>query len=214
MSVTVILAGTLRERVGPVEETAGPLSLVIKPVDVEHENHFGPGPVRTVQLTLAGGEAAALGEANPALRAWRWIHGGPAVRGFLALARALPSELAAVDALAGITPASALSGDPPPALRAVRERLEEESDPPSIRELAREAGMHPVYLARLFRRAYGITMSEYRRRRRVARAIAGLETATLSHTAHAAGFADHPHMCRAFRAETGLAPSAYRLLLA
>ena len=36
MSVTLVLAGSIAERVGEVEEIGRPLSLVIKPVDVEH----------------------------------------------------------------------------------------------------------------------------------------------------------------------------------
>lgn len=75
--------------------------------------------------------------------------------------------------------------------------------------------MHPVYLARLFRRSFGTSMGQYLRRRRIRVVIGRLGGGgSLSTVAHETGFADHPHMCRAFRAETGMTPSAYELLLA
>jgi len=57
-------------------------------------------------------------------------------------------------------------------------------------------------------------MSEYRRRVRVREAADLLAStdAPLTHVALAAGFADPSHLCRVFKAETGLTPHAYRLL--
>lgn len=222
MGVTMVLAGSLRERVGSVEETAHPLSLVIKPIDVEHENRFGDGGVQTLQLQLDPDEAADLARVHASLRGWRWIHCGCFARPFLVLARALAArdqpamELAAADALAAIDCPELLSGGPPAEIRRVKNRLDDEARPPRVRELAREAGMHPVYLARLFRRSFGTSMGRYLRRRRIHSVIDGLgeNRRPLSTVAHEAGFADHAHMCRAFRAETGMTPSAYQLLLA
>ncbi|NOT08413.1 MAG: helix-turn-helix transcriptional regulator [Gemmatimonadales bacterium] len=221
MAVTMLLAGTLRERVGRVEETAHPLSLVVKPVGVEHENHFGGQGVQTVQLLLDAPEAAELAQVEPALRAWRWIHTGAFARPFLALARAVQAgdafaaELATADALAAIDAPPSSGGAPPLAVRLVKSRLDDDPKPPRIRDLARDAGMHPVYLARLFRRHVGTTMMHYLRQRRVRQVVSRLDSGTpLSNAAHEAGFADHAHMCRAFRAETGVTPSEYRVLLA
>lgn len=220
MSVTVVLAGSLRERVGRVEETAHPLSLVIKPVGVEHENHFGAPGVQTLQLLLDAREGLELARVQPALAQWRWIHTGAFVPPFLRLARALRAgdslgaELATVDALAAIDAPPLSRASPPEAIRRVTSRLDDEPRPPRVRDLARDAGMHPVYLARLFRRYVGTTMSHYLRRRRVREVIARLDPGTpLGKAAHEARFADHAHMCRAFRAETGLTPSEYRVLL-
>jgi len=220
MAVTVVLASSLWERVGRVEEAAHPLSVVIKPVGIEHENHFGPGGVQTLQLLLDAREAAELIGVHPALGHWRWIHGGASVRPFLALARAVRAgdpvavEMAAVDALAAIEAPPRERAAPPPAIRRVRGRLDDELEAPRVRDLARDAGMHPVYLARLFRRYVGTTMAHYRRRRRVRNVIARIGSGTpLFRAALEAGFADHAHMCRAFRAETGVTPSEYRVLL-
>lgn len=220
MAVTVVLAGTLREQVGRVEETAHPLSLVIKPVDVEHENHFGTHGVQTLQLLIDAREAADLARVQPTLAQWRWIHTGAFVQPFLRLARVLRAgddlgaELATVDALAAIDAAPPSHAEPPPVIRRVKSRLDDEPKPPRVRDLAQDAGMHPVYLARLFRRYVGTTMGHYLRRKRVRNVIARLDSNTpLSRAAHDARFADHAHMCRAFRAETGITPSEYRVLL-
>jgi AraC family transcriptional regulator len=68
-------------------------------------------------------------------------------------------------------------------------------------ELAREADVHPVHLARAFRQRYGLSPTEYVRRLRLewaARAVSdGKEP--LAAIAAAAGFVDQSHMTRAFR---------------
>jgi AraC family transcriptional regulator len=85
---------------------------------------------------------------------------------------------------------------------------------PRVADLAATAHVHRVYLARQFRRFYGCSVSDYIRRRRVQSAALRIEstTSTLSETAHACGFHDHAHMCRAFRRESAMSPSEFRRL--
>ena len=73
-------------------------------------------------------------------------------------------------------------------------------------------GVHPVTLARGFRKAYGCSVGAYLRWLRVARAARRLaETeAPLAEVALAAGFADQSHFSNVFRRETGLSPSQFR----
>ena len=205
-------------RLGGIEETAGPLSLVIKPVAVDHETCFGATSTRTIQVLLDPREADELTRIQPAAREWGWIHQGPFVRPFLELARAVRAgepaaiELAMLDALAAVGSLPGPRGKLPAVIRSVQEHLDEPVVP-RISRLAREAGLHPVSLARVFRRWFGMTMTQYARRSRVRRVISRLTPGvSLSAVAYETGFADQAHLCRIFRAETGFTPSGYRRL--
>ena len=83
---------------------------------------------------------------------------------------------------------------------------------PSLAELAAGVGVHPVTLARAFRRTFGCTIGEYLRRLRIERAAEQLATGTqpLAEIALAAGFADQSHFSNVFRRRVGMSPSAYR----
>lgn len=101
----------------------------------------------------------------------------------------------------------------PALMRHAREMLEDTAlQDLGIDVIAREAGVHPVYLARAFRQHFGLTPGEFRRRARLDRAAALLRSgsAPLSEIALACAFADQSHLTRAFRAVYGIAPAAYR----
>jgi AraC family transcriptional regulator len=78
--------------------------------------------------------------------------------------------------------------------------------------VARIAGVHPMHLAKLFRRRFGCSMGEYVRRRRVAWACSQLAHGkeTITTIAQNAGFADHAHFTRTFVRITGCTPRSYR----
>ena len=81
-------------------------------------------------------------------------------------------------------------------------------------DVARNVGVHPVHLARVFREKNGCTIGEYLRRLRLefaARKIATSDT-LLSEIASAAGFADQSHLTKTFKIFFGLTPSEYRRL--
>lgn len=96
-----------------------------------------------------------------------------------------------------------------------RARLQDDvGNVPGIAELAREAGLHPVYFARAFRRAYGCSPGDYLRLRRVEAAIAVLCSGTrpLAEVASTCGFADQSHMSHALQRAIGLSPLQLRRL--
>ena len=102
---------------------------------------------------------------------------------------------------------------PPPWLESVRERIHARlDDGASLAELAADAGVHPAYLARSFRRRYGVAVGEYARRTRLAWAAAQLSSTEtpLAALAAEAGFADQSHFTRAFKRYSGLTPGRYR----
>lgn len=81
-----------------------------------------------------------------------------------------------------------------------------------LSEVARIAGVHPMHLAKLFRRRFGYSMGEVVRRERIAWACEQLsrDAGTIGAVAVRAGFADHAHFTRTFRRITGCSPRWYR----
>jgi AraC family transcriptional regulator len=72
--------------------------------------------------------------------------------------------------------------------------------------------VHPVHLAREFRKYYHVTVGEYLRRLRVEYITHELATsdASLAEIAIAAGFSDQSHFSRTFKRHTGMTPARYR----
>jgi AraC family transcriptional regulator len=98
-------------------------------------------------------------------------------------------------------------------LRQVEELLHAETDGRlDLARLAREAGVHPMHLARVFRRQHGMSMGAFARRLKVEAACAALARPheSLADIALALGFADQSHFTRTFRAATGLTPGRFR----
>jgi AraC family transcriptional regulator len=89
------------------------------------------------------------------------------------------------------------------------------AEPLSLAAVARHVGVHPVHLARTFRRVHQITFSGYVRQVRIefARRELAASGASLGDIAAAAGFCDQSHFSRLFKRHTGLTPAAYRLSL-
>jgi AraC family transcriptional regulator len=98
-------------------------------------------------------------------------------------------------------------------LRRAEEYLHETfRGPISLRDVAREAGVHPVYFARVFRRRHGCPVSAYLRALRLAEAgrLVLRPGLSLAAAAVAAGFADQAHMTRGFARQFGFSPGALR----
>ncbi|MBL8087231.1 MAG: helix-turn-helix transcriptional regulator [Chthonomonas sp.] len=87
--------------------------------------------------------------------------------------------------------------------------------PVSLYSLAQEVSMHPAHLARSFKKHFGMSVGEYVRDRRLEWAYKKLASSQfkLSEIALAAGFADHAHFSRAFRARYAMTPSECRIRL-
>ncbi len=81
----------------------------------------------------------------------------------------------------------------------------------SLRTLASELGVHPVYLARVFRQRYRCSLTQWLLRRRLLEAARGLSDGpSVSDVAHEAGFADQSHFGRAFRSYFELTPGHFQ----
>ncbi len=78
--------------------------------------------------------------------------------------------------------------------------------------LAAALGVSPYRLSRSFSNELGVSVTRYRNRVRVGRALDHLHTgeSTMADVAAALGFADQAHFCRTMRAHTGWTPTATR----
>lgn len=84
--------------------------------------------------------------------------------------------------------------------------------PPALGALAAQAGVHPVHLARVFRRQYGQTIGDFVRQCRLDFVCHELVSTKrpVAELAIEAGFADQSHLTKAFRRTLGTTPARYR----
>lgn len=221
-NLSVILAGSLRERVGQDEVTVGPLSVVVKPADTEHTNRFGAEGAVLLRAEIPTTLLGELDDGTRVIPSWQWVESLALVRWLLRLtlrseATAAPSADDATEVLAAIPgPVAPTDAPPPPWLARVRERIRDERGGGArVQALAADAAVHPVYLARQFRRHYGTSLTAFRQAQRVRRASALLvaDEASLSGIAYDTGFADQPHLTRVFGRLLGVTPARYRALV-
>ena len=101
---------------------------------------------------------------------------------------------------------------PPPWLARIRERLHDERGRVSVTDLATEAQVHRVHLARAFRDHFGVPITSYARRIQLETAEHLLRTSVLplSQVAAVAGFADQSHLTRSMQATLGQTPGRLR----
>jgi len=212
--VSIVLDGALVEETKRQSVAVSAGWTVVKPAGTSHANRFGPAPATLLALTFPDRiDVEGLGE-------WRWLTQPATYRAGLRLLRSwrqgtpADREDALTELVASLgSPGAAFARRELPWLRMVRSALEDLGHCESVGVLAARAGVHPVYLARRFRSAFGVSLREFRRITQVRRAtqlIVGTRR-PLSEIAHRCGFADHSHMCRAFRVVAGVAPSALRV---
>jgi AraC family transcriptional regulator len=99
----------------------------------------------------------------------------------------------------------------------VKDRLQEGfREPLRMRDLARDAGVHPVHLARVFRKMENRTPGEYQQRLQVRAACELLRDPEwpLAVIAAECGFADQSHFTRVFRRMTDTTPAQFRRAVA
>jgi len=96
--------------------------------------------------------------------------------------------------------------------RALRICSEDHDQALSLAAVALALGVHPVHVARSFRRFMGCTFGDHLAAIRIRKAFELLRNSKMPivEVAYACGFADHAHLCRTLKKSTGLTPSAFR----
>jgi len=226
-SVTLVLQGSLTETYPRNRaERCFPCSILFRPAGERHWDIMGEGGSLNLEVELVDSRSFALPQIERLFEKPSQAH-HPRLNG---IALNIHTELQIQDAarplvLEGLSLeflgiASRLviglerSRVPPLWLCRVRDILHDCCrESVRIGQLAEEAGVHPVYLARIFRIHYGVTPGVYLRRLRLAWAsyrVAKNPSISLSEIAAAAGFADQSHFTRAFTRQFGSPPGRVR----
>jgi AraC family transcriptional regulator len=213
--------GLDRSRADTYEQPA--LTLVYHPTSEPHANDIGVGGVLGCTLAMGADWLTAHQLTEPDLGGYQVLPASARLR--LACLRLLRTALQAgaradadLETLALELVEPLVRSQAAPALvprwfhRAEEFLHDQFRAPISLRWVAREAGVHPVYLARVFRRQHGCTMSAYIRALRVVAASESLlqKGGNIAAAAHAAGFADHAHLTRSLTKLVGLTPKSLR----
>lgn len=219
-----VLEGSCEEVSGHRVSTCEPSTVVFHPVAEPHANRWtGPGG-RVLHVEISQGRADGIRELAPALNQRAEFRGGAvpwlAMRLYREYSRPdgaspLALEGLALEVLAEVFRRTVPASDctPPRWLIRTRELLQDRLDQGlSLGEIAAAVGVHPVHLARTFRRHYGCSPGEYLRALRVEFASQQLAKteASVAEIALAAGFSDQSHLTKTFRHFNGITPGQYR----
>ena len=223
---SLLLAGSYSEDCGSRHLAVRPLGGIYRPPATTHRDEIGQGGARffNVEVEPAWIDGARAKVSLPASAAD--FHGGDLswlglrlYREFRCLQSGSPFIVEGlVLELLGTLVRQQETAEPrfPAWLRRVTERLDVEySSRLTVSALAAGAGIHPVHLARVFRRFHGTSPGEYVQRRRVQAVCCEVARpgSSLAEAALAAGFADQSHCTRAFKRLTGITPGAFRASL-
>jgi AraC family transcriptional regulator len=225
-TVTVLLAGVFEESYAARKESCVQSSVLFRPAGEPHADHFGRTGGYNLVIEIDKERHEAI---HPYTDVLDSISHCRDVR-LITIARQIHSELIAGDAAAtlaleGLTlellarasrryPATVKRKSTPLRwLGNIREMLHDRfSERLHIADLAAEAEVHPVYLARAFRKHYGRTPGAYLRRVRIdwaAQQLAAPSARPIIEIALLAGFSDQSHFTHAFKRELGLTPAQF-----
>lgn len=224
MYLSLLLEGGYREWVGERCIDYAPLTTVFHPEKFEHRDEITlPGTLFFV-VEVSGALLAARERRHRALASVSDLSGGPVVWSMLRLLDELRlgrrNDLECEEPVAEVldmlldTPSQASA--PPRWLGRVEHFLTDAfRDSTSLHELSQIAGVHPVHVARTFRRHMGCTMRTFVHRLRVLYAcrLIAARRDPLADVALACGFCDQSHMTHVFRQITGVTPLAYRRMV-
>lgn len=223
----LVLSGQLTETRGGESETHGPSTLLFRRGEEPHSYAVSARGAVCLVVDVDASWYARAKQHAPVLARSAAFHGGFVVH----LAHRLYGEFRQRDevsrlaiesialgvlAEASRSAARGVEKAAPAWLQQARRLVEERfAEPLPLAAVASSVGVHPVHLARTFRRVYRTTFAGYVRQMRIefARRELAASSAPLSDIAAAAGFCDQSHFSRLFKQHTGVTPAEYRLAL-
>jgi AraC family transcriptional regulator len=220
----LVLEGTYTESCHGVIRTRGPLTLALHPSGEAHADWWHGRGGRVFHVEIWASRLQQIREYSSVLDTPAEFRTGAPIwlasrlyREYLRndAVSALAMEGLMLEILAECSCDRQISpGRKPPSwLQPVRELIHDRFVESLTHEaVAATAGVHPVHLARVFRKHYGCTVGDYVRRLRVDFVSEQLISTDvpLAELASAAGFADQSHLNRTFKRSTGMTPGNFR----
>ncbi len=207
-ALTFVTNGSMTEEISHGAVHCKRFSLQFKPARMRHTTTIGISGGDLLVVNLPGRRALPGGAGV--------LEGGVAQALGIGLENARSGELeAAVTRVLQWWPADTRA-DVPDWLLEARSLLTNGDWPDVARRplagLAERLGRHPVYVARAFRRAFGLSVAAYQRRWRLDRAATRVLTTdqSFAHLAADCGYADQSHMAHDFRRVIGQSASQLR----
>jgi len=209
-------AGSYTERLAGLTRRCDTSTLLLHPAGERHANQFHDRPVQLLRVESNDSRLLEVPGTNTSGAREPLRH----------LCRRMLEELRAPDdvtplalhglvleLIAGLARSTPSSAGEPRWLDRVDEFLRESFDAPlSLATVAAHAGVHPVHLARTYRRHRRQTVGDRIRELRLDRACRWLAATcdSIADIALRCGFADQSHLARLMRRRLGVTPSQYR----
>jgi AraC family transcriptional regulator len=222
--VTVVLHGDYLEGDHGKLDELRPFTAVFNPAGTAHSTVIGPNGASFFTIELHEESLRQIGISLPCRPTFDRGAGAilwPGLRLYSAFKtqtiNALVLEGHTLEMLGAISEFDAPESTVPRWFQRVKERLHEDfREPLRMRDLARDAGVHPVHLARVFRKLEHRTPGDYQQRLQVRAACEQLRNAEwpLAVIAAECGFADQSHFTRVFRRMAGTTPARFRRAVA
>ena len=220
-AISVVLKGNVLEKINGKAELASTASLLIKPKETLHEDFFGENGASIISLKVF--DEHILSDANKSIfDHWNWHHIPNAsvlllkIWAFLLTSRKDKDMIVLLNdfikTLNKIIKTNKENHPPywveqikPEVVLSYTENL-------TLKRLAKENRVHPVYLARVFRKYYLCSLKEYVRNLKLYQAVSELplKNNSLSEIAYNTGFSDQSHFNRVFKSELGISPGALK----
>jgi AraC family transcriptional regulator len=219
----LIVEGMCKEVYEDQTRLALPMCLAFHPAGEVHANHWQSDGGRVFHVEITASKLASL-QTYTALpdHLVHLQHGRPTwlarrLFGEYRLAddtSSLAMEGLALEILAEVSRLRVQASErtPPRWLLRVRELLHDRfSENLCLTTVASAVDIHPVHLARVFRRWYGCTVGDYIRNLRVDFAIREIaRNRPLAEVALAAGFSDQSHFTKIFKRFSGMTPTKFQ----
>lgn len=221
----LILRGTYTENYGEKTRLCQPSMLVYHPADEVHSQHFHQAEGRLFRIEVCQRSIERLNECVTVQNKSVDFRGHVACR----LAARLYCEFRRMDELSPLvieglalemlgealraSSSAARPPQPPRWLKQARELIHAHSrERLALPQVAQAVGVHPVYLAREFRRHYHSTVGEYIRQLRIEAACREMSRpdTSLAEVAVACGFHDQSHFSKIFKRVMRTTPAEYR----